>query len=304
MNKEITDQVIDNWRNKEPLKKMNELTSVKANYITPKSKASLLSLSVRNRQYEMIKTLVEKGADPNQVVKWGKTILSYAIEFGHSQAALQLLDHGADPNKLNVQPEKSPLKPSPETPLERAVDKGWSDVCFRLIEKGAKVNTYMHEPIIVTAIKKELNDVCLELIAKGADVDVKDLSGFNSALDLAIEKSLSEVCLKILEKDVEIEDIDDTLSLALAGGLGDVCVALIQKGAKIESANIDALKSLHNKDLDAAIEKFEQKDSRRTPLVHSSKSSKKIAGPNNTEVTDAKSVHPDNIKENVGPKIK
>ncbi|MBV8818864.1 MAG: ankyrin repeat domain-containing protein [Acidobacteriaceae bacterium] len=103
----------------------------------------LLSLAVNHGQIEMVRLLLELGADPDERVvleeleeptlSWGMP-LWYAALANHGEIAEVLLDHGADPN-ANVYASGWPLR------------NAWNHADGRvkklLIARGAKVQPYM-----------------------------------------------------------------------------------------------------------------------------------------------------------------
>lgn len=51
-----------------------------------------------NNYEDMVKYLLDKGADPNKVDNVGKTALIYAVDEGHEKVVKMLLENGANPN--------------------------------------------------------------------------------------------------------------------------------------------------------------------------------------------------------------
>lgn len=61
----------------------------------PISGSSLLHLAVKNKQFRILKALLDAGADPNQTNIWGNSALRYAITDGTLEMGKALVDAGA-----------------------------------------------------------------------------------------------------------------------------------------------------------------------------------------------------------------
>ena len=83
-----------------------------------------------NGQNDVMKILLEEGADPNKGDKRGRTPLYVAAYRGNMGAVQMLLDAGADPNSGNS---------NGDTPLSKAADVGNKEMIKLLLERGASV---------------------------------------------------------------------------------------------------------------------------------------------------------------------
>jgi ankyrin repeat protein len=92
---------------------------------------SLLSLATKNGRLDMVKFLVDKGANLNYGSVNGTTPLMLAATNGHLDVVKFLVDKGAD---VNAKDHKG------GTPLMAAVCEGNLDMVKFLVEKGAEVN--------------------------------------------------------------------------------------------------------------------------------------------------------------------
>jgi len=130
-------------------------------------------------QVEVVRDLIEKGANVNWKKQAGETALMKAAHGGHADVVRILIEKGADVNADDM---------SGETALLAAALYGHTDVVRMLIEKGADVNA--KDNTGGTALMRACGehphpDIVRMLIEKGANVNVKD-SGGRTALDQAL----------------------------------------------------------------------------------------------------------------------
>lgn len=120
-----------------------------------------LMLACINKNTELAKLLVEKGADVNSSDINKITPLSYAALHGKPELVSLLIEKGADVNNIDLHGN---------TPLYYAAAKGKLKVAKLLIEKGANVNienTYGYTPLDIAYANSQLKIVTL-LTKKGA----------------------------------------------------------------------------------------------------------------------------------------
>jgi ankyrin repeat protein len=91
------------------------------------------------KNLDMVKLLVDKGANVNQVSKEGITVLTAAINIGDVNIPNYLIDKGADVNHLGAHSVFN-NELWLDTPLRIAIDNGFNEITKLLIEKGANVN--------------------------------------------------------------------------------------------------------------------------------------------------------------------
>jgi len=92
----------------------------------------LLTLAIRNRQYQLILRLLEAGASPNAVsADRGNSALSEAAVIGDQEMVETLIKAGAD---LNVQSKNG------QTALMMAIGEGYTEIARFLLDNGAKTD--------------------------------------------------------------------------------------------------------------------------------------------------------------------
>ena len=94
---------------------------------------------------EIVRYLLERGADPNAVVIRGQTLLSWAVHDENLETVKLLLDAGANPD-AEVEPEGAPGETVPA--IEFAADRGNRALFLLLKEKGAKLPDLVPVPVV------------------------------------------------------------------------------------------------------------------------------------------------------------
>ncbi|MHC4534324.1 MAG: ankyrin repeat domain-containing protein [Planctomycetota bacterium] len=118
-----------------------------------------LHIAAINGHKEVIKLLLENGADVNAGHNLNRTAAEYAIRGNHNDIVELLISKGAD-----------------VSPLHLAISKKDETKARRLIEAGADVNKrtqYGTTPLHI-AVYSDLKNIVKLLISKGADVNNKD----------------------------------------------------------------------------------------------------------------------------------
>ncbi len=157
--------------------------------------------------------------------------LADAIENGRRDAALDLLDEGADVNLAQA---------DGTTPLHWAAYQLDADLVRRLIAKGARadtVNRYGATPL-GEAAKAANAEIVAALLAAGADVDAANGDG-ETALMLAAKTGSTQVAKLLIDAgaDVNAANGDGETALMLAAKTGSTQVAklLIDAGADVNA---------------------------------------------------------------------
>lgn len=130
---------------------------------------------------ELVRLLLDYGADINICTNTGETPLHGAIAAHHQLMVTLLLDNGADINASLAQGQ---------TPLRFAVIKGYADIVELLLARGAQPNTRGKTgltPLHWAALKGQPAIVSL-LTTHGADVFARDDAG-RTPLDWVIQRA-------------------------------------------------------------------------------------------------------------------
>lgn len=174
---------------------------------------------------DVVKCLLEKGANINHLDSNGRSSLWRAINPGHYHVARYLIDHGADVN----------LGRGGKTPLSEAVMGGYNkdfnpEFIEYLFERGARLTEYVFQ-----AACSKGNEASLEiLVNKGANVNSRFTDKSTPLLEAALFGNFEAVSL-LLKKGASIDETDEygmTALIFCAGyGAKNICKLLIEKGA-------------------------------------------------------------------------
>ncbi len=135
-------------------------------------------------QLDVVKLLLDRGADVNARDSRGYTPLLSASEMGHLDIVKQLLEGGADVNARDSHGY---------TPLLLASQMGYLDVVKHLLEKGADVNAKRHKGFTALMVASRVGylDFVKLLLDKGADLNARDSNGL-TALGWALKEKHDE----------------------------------------------------------------------------------------------------------------
>jgi ankyrin repeat protein len=125
--------------------------------LLPYEEASLNA--VWSNHADVLKVLLDHGADVNAADRWGWSLLHYATWEGNADMTKMLLEKGANPN--NVEREYG------QTPLHRAALRSRKTVAEMLLDHGANVNAkdwYGKTPL--TLAKENSHTEIVELLRK------------------------------------------------------------------------------------------------------------------------------------------
>lgn len=148
-------------------------------HIIPKN----LMSAVQVFDIEGVRTLLEKGHDPNNSNEFGDTPLHLTAERNYLEIARLLLEHGADVNARNN---------NGFTPPHNACFMGNIDLVRLFVNYYANINIvteYNDTPLHIAVFHGYIDLVRL-LLEQGADVEVRDDRGDRTPLDIAIDNSI------------------------------------------------------------------------------------------------------------------
>ena len=186
---------------------------------------------------DMMKLLIDNGANINYADENEFTPLNTAIETGDMELTKFLITNGANVNSL-MQDGVSLIV--------YAISQNNMDLLQILIENGANVNNttgdYWAGSPLITASRLGLDNVVRILLSRNADINAVDMNG-NTALHTAALNSQLSVIKLLLEKnpnlDIQNEVGNTALHLAVISGNIDIVGELVLKGANTRIRNDD-----------------------------------------------------------------
>ena len=211
---------------------------------------------------ELVKALLDKGANPNLRNEYGAFALSEAVQQGSQPIVDMLLSHKADANLGNVEGE---------TALMVAARSGNLAAAQALLKAGAKVNAKENwggQTAVMWAAAQSQTEMLKLLIKNGADVNMqgamrlwdrrtlseprpKDMNkGGLTALLYASREGCTD-CVKILKDagaDFNATDPDRTgpLNMALMNQHFETAMALLNAGADVNQIDLFGRAPLFN----------------------------------------------------------
>lgn len=138
------------------------------------SLATMLLRKADWHDYEGIKYLLEKGADPNRKTRWGKTALHNAVLSDNALRIFEVfLDHGADPTLIAERPDRQQTSKPGRSAVSMAVWRGRGDVLELFARRGVPLNFSGVERLIAACARNHAAEV--QTIAAGEPGLVKEL---------------------------------------------------------------------------------------------------------------------------------
>ena len=180
-------------------------------------------------RFDVVKYLIDHGADVSKKDYRQRTALHYASKRGHLKVVEVLLSKGAE---INVEDENRC------TPLMFTAGRIHNDILLYLIDHGADVNkkdgrnrTALHYASDLKVVKA--------LLSKGVEIDVEDMY-LCTPLMLTGERGHIDILLYLIDHgaDVNKKDRDERTALHYASDL-KVVEALLSKGVEIDVEDKD-----------------------------------------------------------------
>ena len=192
-----------------------------------------LSDFVFDKNLEGIKGIIKKGVDVNGLDEIGNTALCLAVSGGDPEIVRALLEAGADPN---LTPEPEPDEDESKPPLSLGNN---ADITKLLIDAGANTNFQNSSGdtiLIMTAYRWGAFENMKVLLENGADINIKNNEGETALMYAAKDKdNLDKVKLLIKSGvDLNIQDNDGNTALSIAREAGntEIIELLLEAGAK------------------------------------------------------------------------
>ena len=196
---------------------------------------------------EMVKLLLEKGADPNLPENSGLYPIHRAAQQGRLEIAQLLL-------KAGVKPQTETRNPGKATPLFFAAQSDHADVAKLLLDSGAAIEAgrefyragsgpELHPPLYAAFEKSTEGATAMLLNERGAKVD-QPLPHGDFPLHLAARKNLVKVVELLLSRGVDVNLPNKKNQTALEAAAGDGAKGsvefLLERGAKVTPAALAA----------------------------------------------------------------
>jgi len=195
-----------------------------------------LHLASRKGHMDVVRMLVERGADVSAQAEDGTTPLHLASLYGHVDVARMLVERGAD---------VSAQKKDGTTPLHWASWNGHVDVARMLVERGADVSAQKKggtTPLHCASLYGHV-DVARMLVERGADVSAQKKDG-RTPLHWASLYGHVDVARMLVERGADVsaqaEDGTTPLHWALSEGHVDVARMLVECGADGQPIQFDS----------------------------------------------------------------
>jgi ankyrin repeat protein len=208
-------------------------------------------------QTDIVRLLINAGANPNAETRYGLTPLIQAAMNGNSDMISMLLDAGADANAMT---------PAGDNAILNASKTGAAEGVLALIEAGANVNSrdsYLFQTPLMWAAASNQADVAQILIDNGADINAisaaLDLRGVLqsrvqgdfpdgglTALHHAARENAIETARVLIDNGADLDILDpqdiSALRFAIINANLDLAKMLVEGGANInDGALVDLL---------------------------------------------------------------
>ena len=173
-----------------------------------------------NGNADLVKLLLEAGADANASLPGGETILMTAARAGNLEAVKALLARGADPNARER---------SDQTALMWAAAEGHAAVVQALIDAGADIRAKLKSGFtpLFFAVREGHIEVARTLLQAGVNVNeaIEPLQRSTAQQDTRLGVTLNSASYKPVRKGTS------PLLMAVENGHFELAIALVEAGA-------------------------------------------------------------------------
>lgn len=234
---------------------------------------SSLMLASQYGYTEIVKLLIDKGADLELKGKNGATALILASEYGHIEIVKLLLDNNAN---INVQAKNGATcltlasgnknieivkllivngvnlnaqNIHGRSALGWVCENGCTEIANLLIENGANLDIQNHDGLsaLMSASQCGYTEIVKLLIESGANIDLKANDSF-TALKLASQYGYTEIVKLLIDKDANLDMQNklgvNSLMTASQKGYIDIVKLLVENGANLNLQNKIGLTAL------------------------------------------------------------
>lgn len=162
----------------------------------PNDYTQALMTSIEKKQINIVKELLEMGADPNVVYPDGTIPLIHAVRRGDLEMVQLLLNKGAQVNKVNE---------VGSTALIDAANNGYQKIVIVLLAKGADINIKTNSgwTALLGAVSKGNFDIAKLLLDNGANPNAVNMGG-NSPLSTAAYNGYTEIVKLLLAHGADV----------------------------------------------------------------------------------------------------
>ncbi|CAD5123429.1 DgyrCDS11779 [Dimorphilus gyrociliatus] len=273
-------QIIEPEPSEEPVPAIVAPASTTSQSVTPKidvdaqtesNHDTALTLACAGGHSELVKLLLQRGANIEHKDKKGFTPLILAATAGHAEVVDILNNHGADMEAQSERTKDTPLSlacsggrmevveyllskgankehrnVSDYTPLSLAASGGYVNIIRLLLSHGAEINSRTGSklgisPLMLAAMNGHTAAVKL-LLEMGSDINAQIETNRNTALTLACFQGRHEVVKLLVERKANIEHRAKTgltpLMEAASGGYVEVGQVLLDHGADVNASPV------------------------------------------------------------------
>jgi ankyrin repeat protein len=206
-------------------------------------KINALYYAVSERNLEMIRFLINQGADPNVNMEGARSILQLATDLGDMEIIQVLIEAGADCNKTSSYFH-------PLNPLQTAVNMGNFELAKYLMSVGADINWPPYKikgaTALQMAVQKQNVDMVDFLLDRGAHVNAPAAESRGvTALQAAVSQGRLDLIELLLRNGVNANDRPSrrrglsALQCAAKIGRNDIVHLLISTGATVDGPPAD-----------------------------------------------------------------
>ncbi len=180
---------------------------------------------------DIVKILLENGADPNIIKKGEDGPLQYAAMYGHAEAIKLLIKHGADVNRKGAYKRTALIYAASDAYYSEDVKL---KIVKMLLEANANVklkNESGENALFELITNDNSNTVVAELLIENG-IDIHEIGSYdNTALHWAAFCGRKNIVEMLIKKGARAKDISSAVSEAISRGHTDIVKLLFKNGA-------------------------------------------------------------------------